>query len=156
MKKIFMAFDQYAGMCERLGNAIKATGRQYDAIVCLARGGMLVGDILSRILKLPLGVLVASSYEENGIKTGKVLISDVAIVDRSKMSGNILLVDDLVDSGVTIQKVKDELTSKYGCSVNVGVLWWKSTSECDPDFWVKYLPETENCWIVQPFEMFED
>lgn len=156
MKKIFISFDQYAGMCERLGKAIRRAGRKYDAIVCLARGGMLVGDILSRILKLPLGVMVTSAYKEDGV-AGEVLLSDVSITDPSKLKGNILLVDDLLDSGATITAVEKELYKRYDCeSVDIGVLWWKHTSEFDPDYWIKYLAEKENGWIVQPFEIFDE
>jgi len=156
MKKLHITFDTYAQMSERLGRQILSSKRQYDVIVCLARGGMLVGDILSRMLDLPLAVMFASSYRKDGEKTGEVVFSEIATIDPSRLSGNVLLVDDLLDSGVTIEQAQKKLKNGYTPeSIDIAVLWWKHTSEQYADYYIKYLNEEENCWIVQPFEEFE-
>ena len=33
-------------------------------------------------------------------------------------------------------------------SIDIAVLWWKHTSEQYADYYIKYLNEEENCWIV--------
>lgn len=155
MKKIHITFDTYAQMCERLGRQVLASKKSYDVILCLARGGMLVGDILSRMLDLPLAVMVAKSYE--GEEAGQVLLSDIAVIDPSLLKGNVLLVDDLLDTGATIQAAERHLKAYYGSqSIDIAVLWWKHTSKQYADYYIKFLNEAENCWIVQPFEEFED
>lgn len=155
MKKIHVTFDTYSDMCERLGKQIRKEKKHYDCVVAVARGGLLVGDILSRMLKCPMAVISASSYQ--GERAGKVLMSEVATTDPSHLLGDILLVDDLMDSGATLDCIQRKLKDAYHPrSIDIAVLWHKHTSKVYPDFCVKYFDESENGWIVQPFEEFEE
>ena len=75
------------------------------------------------------------------------------------MSGNILLCDDLSDTGVTLNKSIDWL-KKYPPlkgkikSIKTAVLWKKADSTFEPDFCAQKLKD--NPWIVQPFEKYEE
>ena len=71
------------------------------------------------------------------------------------LRGNLLLVDDLVDSGVTLSKVVDHLRSRYPAieEVRTAVIWYKGVSAVKPDYFVQYLPT--NPWIHQPFEVYD-
>jgi hypoxanthine phosphoribosyltransferase len=64
-------------------------------------------------------------------------------------------VDDLVDSGVTLQKVMVHLKEHYPSVTEIksAVLWWKACSVVEPDFHIDYLPT--NPWIHQPFEEYD-
>ena len=62
----------------------------------------------------------------------------------------ILIVDDLLDSGVTLHAVKNYIQDKYKAKVLTSVLWKKVCSPIDADFYVKLMPA--EAWIVQPFE----
>ena len=57
MKKLHVTWEQYHRLIEQLASQVYASGWDFHAIVCLARGGMRVGDVLSRIFDKPLGVL---------------------------------------------------------------------------------------------------
>ena len=83
-----------------------------------------------------------------GAKTGE----DVQL----KMErGKVLLVDDLVDSGLTFKRVTEHLRNNYKgiTEVRTAVLWWKSCSQVEPDYYVEYLGD--NPWIHQPFEVYD-
>ena len=75
------------------------------------------------------------------------------------MSGNILLCDDLSDTGVTLNRSIDWL-KKYPPlkgkikSIKTAVLWKKADSTFEPDFCAQRLKD--NPWIVQPFEKYEE
>ena len=71
------------------------------------------------------------------------------------MSGRVLLVDDLVDSGITLQKVQTHLKEHYPAVTEIksAVLWWKACSVVEPDYHLQYLPT--NPWIHQPFEDYD-
>jgi len=71
------------------------------------------------------------------------------------LSGKLLLVDDLVDSGVTLGRVIGHLKSRYPAieEVRTGVIWYKACSDFRPDFFVQYL--ANNPWIHQPFEIYD-
>lgn len=67
----------------------------------------------------------------------------------------MLLVDDLVDSGLTLKKVVEHLQNNYPgvTEVRTAVLWWKGCSQVEPDYYVEYLGD--NPWIHQPFEDYD-
>jgi hypoxanthine phosphoribosyltransferase len=47
-KHLYVSWDEYHMLIERLALKIHASGWQFDQILCLARGGMRPGDVLSR------------------------------------------------------------------------------------------------------------
>jgi len=72
------------------------------------------------------------------------------------LGSRILLVDDLVDSGITLQETIPWL-KQYSDSpieeLRTAVIWYKACSVSVPDYYVDYLPD--NPWIHQPFEPYE-
>ena len=72
------------------------------------------------------------------------------------LGSRILLVDDLVDSGVTLKetipwiKKNSQTTIK---EIRSAVIWYKACSVVVPDYYADYLPD--NPWIHQPFESYE-
>ena len=75
------------------------------------------------------------------------------------MGGNLLLCDDLSDTGVTLNRSIDWL-KKYPPlkgkikTIKTAVLWKKAKSTFQPDFCAVLLKN--NPWIVQPFERYEE
>jgi hypoxanthine phosphoribosyltransferase len=68
----------------------------------------------------------------------------------------ILLVDDLVDSGVTLARILEWLQQHEEFAiteVRSAVLWFKACSVAKPDYYVDFL--ADNPWIHQPFEKYE-
>ncbi|MGI4814764.1 MAG: phosphoribosyltransferase, partial [Janthinobacterium lividum] len=119
-------------------------------------GGLRVGDQLSRIFDVPLAILSTSSYREAvGMQRGELDIAQYITITRGELAGNVLLVDDLVDSGVTITRVSQHLRDTFPqvTEVRSAVLWYKACSIVHPDFYVHYLPT--NPWIHQPFEEWD-
>ncbi len=118
---------------------------------------MRVGDQSSRIYDLPLAILATSSYREAaGTEQGDLDIAQYITMTRSELSGNVLLlVNDLVDSGVTLARVQEHLKERYPAitAVRSAVLWYKACSKVKPDYHVQFL-ET-NPWIHQLFEEWD-
>ena len=54
-KHLYVSWDEYHMLIERLALKIHASGWEFDQILCLARGGMRPGDVLSRVFDKPLG-----------------------------------------------------------------------------------------------------
>jgi hypoxanthine phosphoribosyltransferase len=46
---LHVTWDQYNTLVERLALAVHDSGFRFNQIICIARGGMRVGDVLSRI-----------------------------------------------------------------------------------------------------------
>jgi hypoxanthine phosphoribosyltransferase len=153
---LWVSWDAYHRAIESLALQVHASGWKFDHVLCLARGGLRPGDVFSRIFDVPLAVLSVSSYREGGGTTrGQLDIADHITTTGGELAGKILLIDDLVDSGITLQQVQRHLAEQFSLvsEVRTAVIWYKACSVLKPDFYVEYLPG--NPWIHQPFEEYD-
>lgn len=156
-KHLYVSHERYHHLIERLALMVHESGWQFDTILCLARGGMRPGDILSRIFNVPLAIMSTSSYrDDHGTKQGHLDIAHYITTPKGKIAGRVLLVDDLADTGVTLQAVVDRLRSDYPpiTELRTAVLWTKGVSTFTPDYSVEHLPTSP--WIHQPFEVYDN
>jgi uncharacterized protein len=156
VKDLYVDWEEYHRLIERLGLAIYESGWHFDSLLCLARGGLRVGDIMSRVYDMPLAILAASSYREAaGRSQGNLDIGEYITMTHGALRGSLLLVDDLVDSGITLSRVVEHLKQRYPAitEVRTAVIWYKACSSFKPDYYVEYLPT--NPWIHQPFEVYD-
>ena len=155
-KDLWVSWDDYHRAIEALALMVHESGWRFDHVLCLARGGMRPGDIFSRIFDVPLAILSTSSYrEEEGTVRGSLDIAKYITMTRGSLSGRVLLVDDLVDSGVTLEQVQSHLKTNFPAVTEVksAVIWCKACSSVRPDFYLQYLDT--NPWIHQPFEEYD-
>lgn len=151
-----VSWDQYHRHIEALALLVHRSSWQFDHILCLARGGLRPGDVLSRLFNVPLAILSTSSYrEEAGSQQGELAIARHVTMPAGSLAGRVLLVDDLVDSGVTLEKVQHHLREAFPdvTEVRSAVIWYKARSVMRPDYFVEHLEG--NPWIMQPFEVYE-
>jgi len=75
---------------------------------------------------------------------------------KPRLGDRVLLVDDMVDSGHTLEAVHAELPRRFAhmTALKTAVLWWKACSVFAPDYHVEFLPD--NPWIHQPFEVYDN
>ncbi len=155
-KHLWISWDEYNRLIERLALTVHQSGWKFDKILCLARGGVRVGDVLSRIFDVPLGILATSSYREAaGTVQGQLDIAKFITITRGTLDGRVLLVDDMVDTGLTFARVQDHLVTQYPAITELrsAVLWWKGHAKVEPDYYIDQLPT--NPWIHQPFEDYD-
>ena len=157
MSDLYVSWSEYHQKIEQLAVKVHQSDWHFNQIICLAKGGLRVGDILARIFDLPLAILATSSYGGPGGQVrGSITISRDLSMTTANLGSHVLLVDDLVDSGVTLKKTLVWLDRRYGFyveDVRTAVLWYKDCSVITPDYYVDYLPD--NPWIHQPFERYE-
>lgn len=155
-KDIWVNWAHYHRLIEDLAINIHESGWAFDQIICLARGGMRVGDVLSRLYRLPLAVLSASSYRDNvGREQGQLDIAPYISMAWGQPRGRVLLVDDMVDTGLTFGKVRGHLLTTYPSikEMRTAVVWWKAHSLVKPDYHAQFLEGSP--WIHQPFEAYD-
>ncbi len=153
---LWVSWDEYHQLIERLALTVHDSGWAFDQILCLARGGLRVGDVLSRIFDRPLAILSTSSYRGVGRTEQNELILSASISSTAgPPQGRVLVVDDLADSGATLGAVIAHLSSDFPNirAMRTAVIWWKARSSFVPDFYVQKLPH--NPWIHQPFERYD-
>jgi hypoxanthine phosphoribosyltransferase len=157
MSDLYISWEEYQQKIEALAVKIYQSGWNFNQIICLAKGGLRVGDILSRLYRQPLAILSVASYSgSENRQRGEVILSKHLSMVNEKLGSHVLLVDDLVDSGVSIQGGIHWLKNKYPTEIEeirTAVLWQKKSSIFQPDYYVDYL--SDNPWIHQPFEYYE-
>ncbi|MGB3508542.1 MAG: phosphoribosyltransferase [Microcoleaceae cyanobacterium] len=157
MSDIYISWSKYHQTIEHLAAKIYQSQWQFNQIICLARGGLRVGDVLSRIFNQPLAILATSSYGGVGGQIrGEIKIAKHLTMATETLGSYILVVDDLVDSGVSLEKSVNWLQDNHGQEIQelrTAVLWYKAGSILEPDYYIDYL--VDNPWIHQPFERYE-
>ena len=159
--KLIITFDEYTKIVEKLAVQIH---RKYQptVLVGIMRGAAPILDILSRILKLPIAYIVIQSYSGEGMedKQGELMFArEISSLANNEDFKNVLLVDDLSDTGLTLNKSIEWLknypqTKDYIKVVKTACLWKKKSSIFEPDFCPVRLDSDP--WIVQPTEHYEE
>ena len=159
-EKLFIAWDEYNTRVEKLAVQIHGSYKP-DLLIGIMRGGAPIIDVLSRVFKLKCAYLAVESYSGKGIEDqqGELVFSREMSSTVENLEGNLLLCDDLSDTGVTLNRSIQWL-KKYPPlkgkikSIKTAVLWKKAKSTFKPDFCAVTLKD--NPWIVQPFERYEE
>jgi len=160
-EKLIVSWDQYNETVEKLAIQIEESRYKPTILIGIMRGAAPMIDVLSRVFKLKCAYLAVESYSGKGTEDqqGELVFSREMSSTVQEMKGNILLCDDLSDTGVTLNKSIDWL-KKYPPlqgkikSIKTAVLWKKKDSTFEPDYCAQKL--NSNPWIVQPFEHYEE
>ncbi len=153
---LYVSYDEYHNLIEKLAIKLHQSDWKFDTILCLARGGMRPGDILSRVFDKPLAIMSTSSYRADaGTVQGHLDIARFITTPKGEIAGKVLLVDDLADTGHTLAAVVKQLRDNYPpiTELRSAVIWSKGLSMFEPDYTVEFLPT--NPWIHQPFESYD-
>jgi len=125
--------------------------REYgpDRIVALARGGMIGAQLLAYGLDVrSIALLRVASYDGERQR-------DAVTVEGDSGGGNperILIVDDIVDSGKTLQCVKEYLAGCFPeAQIKCAAPWYKKTACVQPDFFCREATE----WIEFFWDRFD-
>jgi hypoxanthine phosphoribosyltransferase len=154
-KHLYVSWDDYHLLIERLAIQVHESGWQFDQILCLARGGLRPGDVMSRVFDKPLAIMSTSSYRaEAGTIQGRLDMAKYITMPKGELAGRVLLVDDLSDSGETLKAVVDRLRGLPQIQeLRSAVIWTKAVSSYMPDYYVEMLATSP--WIHQPFEEYD-
>lgn len=160
-EKLIITFDEYIKIVEKLAIIIHKN-YQPTVLVGIMRGAAPIIDILSRILKLPIAYIVIQSYSGKGTEDQQgqlVFARELSSLANEKDFNKVLLIDDLSDTGLTLNKSIDwlknyEPVKNFINEVKTACLWKKKSSTFEPD----YCPVRLNSdpWIVQPTEHYEE
>jgi hypoxanthine phosphoribosyltransferase len=108
---------------DEMAGQITADYRERELIVIAVLTGSLVfvSDLLRRIpLPVKLDCLRAVSYRGKARTSGEVTFKQVGLPDVA--SRDVLVVDDILDTGHTLAAVRKQLATAKPCSIRVCVL----------------------------------
>jgi len=147
---LVVSWDELFRDVVRLGKEIRKSGFEPNLLVAVARGGWVIGRIISDVLglKRAAGITIAF-YEEVG-RAGKApMITQPLNVDASGLK--VLVVDDIVDSGATLKVAVNHVKERGAEEVRSAAPYVKPWSKFEPDYYVKRVDK----WVVFPYEYFE-
>lgn len=180
MKKVYYSWPQVQGAVLEIARQMYEHNWRPDYIVGITRGGAIPAVLLSQYTGIPMKPLQVS------LRDSQDCVSDLGMAEdaigavpsdhRSKFGGHkwveklkkkILIVDDINDTGATINWIKEDWPSGcypndsewnqiWGDNVRFAVLTHNWASEFkDPDYYVWEVNKAEeDCWLVYPWEDF--
>lgn len=138
----------------KLCDTITESGFAPDIIVPIARGGLYVGLLMSHYFKCNLQALHWSTRDISRTESNCWLAEDAAD------DMNILIVDDLSDTGTTFSQIIDDWEQsvinpiRWHENVKFATLQIRHNTNFTPDYYVDTL--VDDTWQVYPWESFEE
>ena len=129
---------------------IQASRYQPDVIIGIAKGGTIPTRILSDLLGISqTATIQIESYRNIAEAEIEPLITQR--LSTPIMDKKVLLVDDIADSGKTLNTAQVYLQEQNVKDIKIATLYAKPTSEIEPDFYEKKTSR----WVVFPWEITE-
>jgi hypoxanthine phosphoribosyltransferase len=142
------------GLTRDVADDVRADGFEPEVVVALARGGWFAGRCLCDFLGLDdLTSLKIEHYVGTAAATGDAEIR-YPMPEGSVAGKDVLVVDDIADTGESIQTAEEYVRDRDPAAVRTATLQCLAGSEADPDFVGEHLDEWT--WVVYPWNFVED
>lgn len=148
-----IGLDEVVEACDRVARALRDADVEVDTVVAIARGGFMPARFLcdfleiSRLLSIQIG-----HYEAGAQSAGEVTVEYPLGGDIN--GRRVLLVDDVNDSGDTLQAALAYLGGQAPAALHSAVLHEKSTTIRRADFKAETMREWR--WVLYPWAVVED
>ena len=138
MEKRYYAYEDFLADAKLLTEKIDW---QFDTIIPIARGGLTLGHLFGEFYNIREVYSINTVGYDDTFKLESVRVFNIPELRKAR---NVLIVDDIVDSGDTMIEVLKVLRQQYpGVTFKVASLFYKKSAKIAPDW---YVQEAE-CWI---------
>lgn len=151
--KFNISYDRLHRDCLELVEQIQRSKIKYDGVIGIARGGLVPATIVAHALDLPvLHAFVASSYQ--GSKQEDIVTLNNTSLPAICEQKNLLVIDDLLDSGRTIKVLYKLFENVDYCNLDFSAIYVKGTKPKDPrlQYVVNRPVIAPEEWLVFPYE----
>jgi len=165
---LFASWSDIENICVEMHARMLEDGYQPDVIIGIMKGGMIPASLLIDLFKNPIKFIAieAKSYDDISVRLGygkKVKIYPEDVFSHIKncyscidlpFGKNILLVDDIWDTGQTANAILDKLKEHFivrTATAFVRERKYDSVVDC-PDYYGKVVKDE---WVVFPWEKYE-
>ncbi|UCE44437.1 MAG: phosphoribosyltransferase [Candidatus Bathyarchaeota archaeon] len=133
-----------------LAEKIREDGFKPDVIVGVSRGGWPPARVMSDLLENPEIANVKAEFYIGVAKTKgePILTQPVSVSVEGK---EVLLMDDVADTGKSLRLVNSHLKKKGAIEVKISTIYYKPWSVVVPDYYEKRT----NSWVIFPWERKE-
>lgn len=143
IKEVLFSEEQIQAMITRMGEEIT---RDYQGknllLVGILKGSIMVMADLMREIKVPLEIdfMSVSSYGSDTKSSGRVRI--VKDLERDITDYDVLIVEDILDSGKTLSYLKGILSARNPASIRICTIFDKPERREVPDISADYVGDT--------------
>lgn len=139
---MFYSYQDFHSDCKKIADDIIMSGKQIDYIVGVVRGGAMPAVCLSHLLELPMRCVSWSTFHPQQMREHALDVSE-DIGDGK----TILLVDDIIDSGRTIEELLDDWEQPRD-KLLIAALMHNTDQNITPDFVGRQFSRKERTeWI---------
>lgn len=122
-----------------------------DYIVGVKRGGLIPAIRLSHIFNKPL---IMMSCQLRDSEDNEVRLYEVEEIPKDK---NILIVDDICDSGITLRKIVNTLLIDGFDKIKTCAILFNTSQDFPIDYCAKKINRNQDQrWIIFPWEITDD
>lgn len=139
-----MSWNELEALSTELAKKIRCSkkDKQIDLIVCVSRGGLFLGKILSEILEKPLAV-ISARYQGDKYMVG-------TISSLYPIKGRVLLVDDVMEEVVN-DIIKVIKKNNGVTSIELACLFYRQKGkDFIPDFSINEIKK--ELWVSFPYQ----
>ena len=124
--EILLSEDDTRGIVQRMGAQISQDYQGKDLVlIAVLRGAVVfMGDLMRQITDpLAIDFMAVSSYGDGAKSSGIVRI--VKDLDMDIKGKDVLIVEDILDSGLTLKYLMKNLSNRHPASLEIAAFLWK-------------------------------
>ena len=141
-------------LCRDVADDVKRAEFEPDVVVALARGGWFAGRCLCDFLGLDDLASLKIEHYVGTAQQGDEPEIRYPLADGAVEGKDVLVVDDIADTGQSLQTAAECVAERDPASVRTATLQLLDTSDHDPAFVGERLDEWT--WVVYPWNFIED
>jgi hypoxanthine phosphoribosyltransferase len=140
-------------LCLDISKQVHSSGYQPDIVIAIARGGFIPARLVCDFLDLnALTSIKIQHYRSGADRLEKAVLEYPLCTEIRDL--NVLLVDDVNDSGKTLKLAVSYLQTFQPADIKTIVMHQKMTSRYPIDFYAKKVIKWR--WLIYPWAVFED
>lgn len=148
-----VSWERSYTLAEALSREIKASGYLPDLVIAIGRGGYVPARVVCDFLLHDL--LTSMKVEHWGVAAHRKDQAEVRFPLAVDVRGlKVLIVDDITDTGDTLQISVDYVEGLGTEEIRTGVLQHKTTSRFQPDYYAELITDWK--WVIYPWAAHED
>ncbi len=145
-----ITWDRVEDAVRKIADSVRGSGFRPDVIVGVMRGGIIPGRLLADNLGVEdIGVIEVKLYISAGQRGERPYLRQpltLSIKDK-----RVLLVDDVSDSGLTLQFSVQALSLYMPSEIRTATLYIKPWTKYIPDYYAEQVSK----WVIFPWEISE-
>lgn len=133
MEKLYYSYDLFKEDTQKLTD--KCRSYEPDVLLAVARGGLTLAHLMAQALDMRNLYSLNSVHYEGELKLDTFNVFNIPDVSHAK---KVLIIDDIVDSGETMEEILKILKEKFpNVEFKLATLFYKKTAVLQPDYTVR-------------------